>query len=179
MPGRVGSMPPMRRFVSVLIALVVCAVAPRPAVAQCFSPNNSNACSLQVTGTVKLNAVATLSITSSNTTLVAPKASDFGASAGVTSTGPTVTVLSNGAYALTASAPSQWSGPSGSSKPSTDLTISVNNGSFVALGALAHPSAGTPAAGTPYAVKYNTKYNWTTDGPGAYTLLVKYTLTAP
>lgn len=169
----------MRRFASAIIALVVCTVAPRPAVAQCFSPNSSNACSLQVTGTVKLNSVATLSITSSNTTLVAPKASDFGAPAGVTSTGPTVTVLSNGAYALTASAPSQWSGPSGSSKPSTDLTISVNNGSFVALGALAHPSAGTPAAGTPYTLKYNTKYNWTTDGPGAYTLLVKYTLTAP
>jgi hypothetical protein len=55
----------------------------------------------------------------------------------------------------------------------------VNNGSFVALGQLAHPSAGTPAIGTTYAVKYNTKYNWTIDKPGTYTLVVQYTLTAP
>ena len=57
--------------------------------------------------------------------------------------------------------------------------VSVNDGAFVALGQLAHPSSGTTATGTAYAVKYNTKYNWTTDRPGTYTLLVKYTLSAP
>jgi hypothetical protein len=170
-----------RRLPALLAALVLGALAPRSGLSQspCFSPNTSNSCSLQVTGTVKLNSVATLSINSSNTTLTAPKATDFGAPAGVTSAGPTVTVLSNGAYALSTSAPTNWSGPSGTSKPSSDLTISVNDGAFVALGQLAHPSFGTAAAGTPYIVKYNTKYNWTTDKPGTYTLTVSYTLTAP
>jgi hypothetical protein len=170
----------MRLLLSLTVsAATICAVAPRQASAQCTSPNSSNTCTLQLTGTVRLNSVATLSITTGTTTLTAPKASDFGTAAGVTSTGPTVTVKSNGSYALTASAPTQWSGPSGTTKPSSDLTIKVNSGAFVALGQLANPSSGTPAAGTPYAVQYNTKYNWTTDKPGTYTLLVKYTLTAP
>jgi len=170
----------MRLLLSLAVsATILCALAPRQASAQCNSPNTSNTCTLQFTGTVRLNSVATLSITTGTTTLTAPKASDFGTAAGVTSTGPTVTVKSNGAYALTASAPSQWSGPSGTSKQSSDLKIKVNAGAFVALGELAHPSSGTPAAGTAYAVQYNTKYNWTTDKPGTYTLLVNYTLTAP
>jgi hypothetical protein len=170
----------MRLLLSLVVsATILCAVAPRQASAQCNSPNNSNTCTVQFSGTVSLNSVATLSITTGTTTLTTPKASDFGTAAGVASNGPTVTVKSNGAYALTASAPAQWTGPSGTAKQSTDLTIKVNSGAFIALGELAHPSSGTPATGTAYAVQYNTKYNWTTDKPGTYTLLVKYTLTAP
>jgi hypothetical protein len=160
-----------------LSASLLFAVGSRPASAQCNSPNSSGTCTLQLTGTVRLNSVATLTISSANTTLITPKASDFGTTAGVTTNGPTVTVKSNGAYALTASAPSQWSGPA--AKQSTDLTISVNNGAFAALGQLVHPTAGTPAAGTAYAIRYNKTYNWTTDPPGTYTLTVQYTLTAP
>jgi hypothetical protein len=50
-------------------------------------------------------------------------------------------------------------------------------GTIVALGQVGTSSAGT--AGVDFDIFYNTIYNFTADKPGAYSLVVNYTLTAP
>jgi hypothetical protein len=135
---------------------------------------------LQVNATATINAVARLSINTTATTLLAPKAADFGAAAGVNSTGPTITVKSNQGYTLTASAAaSTWTGTGGgaNTKPATDLTFNVNGGSFAPLGQIAQSNAAT--AGTAYTIGYKTTYNFAVDKPGNYALVVNYTLTSP
>ena len=134
----------------------------------------------RVTSTVSATVptVARLSIDNALTTLTAPLAADFGTAAGVTSNGPTLSVSANAGYTLTAAAAAaNWTGPATSSKPSTDLKMKVGAGSIVALGQVGTASAAT--ANTDYVIAYNTIYNWTTDIPGSYSLVVNYTLTAP
>lgn len=111
-----------------------------------------------------------------NTTLTAPRSQDFGATAGVSSSGPTLTVKANTNYTLTATAANPtWTG-GGNNKPASDLRFSVNGGSFGALGQVGQ---GAATAGKAYAIGYNTLYAWTTDKPGNYSLVVNYTLTSP
>jgi hypothetical protein len=155
--------------------IVLLAVLARGAFAQC---NGGATCTLQIAATASINTVARLSITSTTTSLTAPKAADFGSSAGVTTTGPTVTVLSNAAYTLTAApGASTWTGPAGVNKPAADLKMKVGSGAVVPLGQVGTLSTGTSS--TSYAISYNTIYSWTTDKPGSYSLVVNYTLTAP
>jgi hypothetical protein len=162
-----------RTAITTTIALLL--VATRGALAQC---NGGATCTLPISATATINTVARLMISSTTTTLTAPNAADFGTSAGVTSGGPTITVLSNAAYTLTAAASATtWTGPSGVSKPASDLKMKVGAGSVVPLGQVGTSSTGT--ATTDYAISYNTIYNWTTDKPGTYSLVVNYTLTAP
>ncbi len=134
-------------------------------------------CSLSVSATATMNSVARLSISTATTTLTTPTSSDFGTAAGVSTSGPTITVKANTGYTLTASTASSWSGTGNNGKPLTDLKMSVNSGSVVAIGQVAHTSTGT--AGTTYTIGYNTIYNWAVDTPGTYSLVVNYTLTAP
>jgi len=130
----------------------------------------------QVSATVP--TVARLSITSTTTTLNAPLAADFGTAGGVNSGGPTLNVKANVGYTLTSSAAAAtWTGPAGSSKPATDLKMNVDGGGNVVLGVVG--TSGVATATHDYVIAYNTIYNWTTDIPGTYTLVVNYTLTAP
>jgi len=148
--------------------------------AQCngAAATGTASCTLPVVATATINAVARLSISSTATTLTAPTAGDFGTIDGVTSAGPTVTVMSNTGYTLTASAAaSTWTGPTGASKPATHLKMKVGAGSVMALGQVGTSTTGT--ASTNYVISYNAIYDWTTDKPGSYSLVVNYTLTAP
>jgi hypothetical protein len=134
-------------------------------------------CLLNVSATASINSVARLSISTTTTTLTTPATADFGTTAGVNSTGPTITVKANTGYTLTASAVSgSWTGGS-NTKPATDLKMKVNGGALTALGQVAQTATAT--GGTSYAIGYNTIYNWAVDTPGSYSLVVKYTLTAP
>ena len=150
------------------------------------SDNRSGSASCSITATVSATVNSELQMTFSlctsasgsncNTTLTAPKAQDFGNASGVSSSGPTLTVKANTNYTLTAAAASAtWSG-GGNDKPASDLRFSVNGGSF---GALSQVGQGAATAGKPYAIGYNTLYNWTIDKPGNYSLVVNYTLTSP
>jgi hypothetical protein len=122
--------------------------------------------------------VARLQISTTTTTLTAPLAADFGTAAGVNTTGPSLNVKANAGYTLTASAAaSTWTGPATSSKPAADLKMNVDNAGVVALGVVGSSTAAT--ASKDYGIVYNVIYNWTTDIPGVYSLVVNYTLTAP
>lgn len=171
----------MRSLLTISMSALLSSALASVAVAQCngtISAGHST-CTLPVVATAVINTVAKLSTTSLTTTLSAPQAIDFGTSAGVTTAGPTFTVKSNRAFALTASAATAtWTGPSGTSKPASDLKMKVGaGGTVVGLGPVGTSSTGT--AGTTFDIFYNTIYNFETDKPGAYSLVVNYTLTAP
>jgi len=138
---------------------------------------STTSCRLTNQVNASVPTVARLEITSTSTNLTAPLAADFGTAAGVNSTGPTLTVRANAGYVLTsAPAAATWTGPATSNKLASDLKMSVNAGSTVALGTV---GSGSATAGVDYAIGYNVIYNWTTDIPGSYSLVVNYTLTAP
>ena len=171
----------MRSLLTISMSALLSSALPSVVVAQCngtISAGHST-CMLPITATAVINTVAKLSTTSFTTTLSAPKAIDFGTSAGVTTAGPTFTVKSNRAFALTASAATpSWTGPGGANKPASDLKMKVGaGGAIVALGLVGTSSTGT--AGATFDIFYNTIYNFETDKPGAYSLVVNYTLTAP
>lgn len=138
-------------------------------------------CTVTNTVSAAVPSVARMSITGPNTTtLTAPLAADFGTAGNgnqVTTAGPTITVSSNVAHTVTASSPSTWSGPVGSSKPATDLQIKVGAGSFAAIGTIGSAAAATNSS--TYALTFGNKYNWTVDVPGTYTLGLTFTLTSP
>jgi hypothetical protein len=148
----------------------------RTAVAQ-QTCNGGASCPLTVSATATINSVARLSISSPTTTLTTPSVADFGSATGVNSTGPTLTVKSNTGYTLTASAASStWSGGN-NNKPATDLKMTVNGASPIALGQVGQSANAT--GGTTFTIGYNTIYSFTVDTPGSYSLVVKYTLSAP
>lgn len=167
-------MPIAMRLPLAAAGMLVLCVSTRSAGAQTC---NLNPCTDPVTASATINSVARLSITSTTTALTSPKGVDFGTSAGVNNSGPTLTVKSNAGYTLTAAAAtSTWTGGS-NNKPATDLKMTVNGGSVTALGQVAHSTTAT--AGTSYTIGYNTIYSFTVDKPGTYSLVVNYTLTAP
>ena len=137
-------------------------------------------CRLTNTVSATVPTVARLFATSTTTTLTAPMAVNFGDPAGVPSVGPTINVKSNTGYTLTTSSAANWTSPAGTTKLATDLKMNVNGGSNVALGQVAPPTTGpTSNSGNDYIIGYNTLYNFATDIPGVYSLIVNYTLTAP
>jgi len=66
-------------------------------------------------------------------------------------------------------------------KPAGDLLwATAAGGPFTALSTTAvSAGSGAPTAGTIPAFFYRTAYDWTLDTPGAYSLTVVFTLTAP
>ncbi len=136
----------------------------------------ASTCLVTNTVSVTLGKYARLSIDNTNTTLTTPQASDFGTVAGVTTTGPTLTVSSNAPWTLTASTAASWTGSGNNAKPTTDLK-GKTSGSFATFPFTA--ATGAAIADDAHLVTYNTLYNFVTDTPGSYSLVVNYTLTAP
>ena len=136
----------------------------------------TSTCQVSNTVQVTLGKYARLSIDNTNTTLTTPQASDFGTVAGVTTTGPTVTVSSNAPWTLTASTAASWTGSGNNAKPTADLK-GKTSGSFATFPFTA--ATGAAIANDAHLVTYNTLYNFVVDTPGSYSLIVNYTLTAP
>jgi hypothetical protein len=141
------------------------------------------ACSVAVSATYTKAYIAKLVLSSATTTLATPTATDFGTTAGVnTPSAVTLTVKSNAAHTITvAAATANFSGGSGS-KPASSLRYSTDG--FVTLKSVsgagsALVTGGAATAGTTHIIGYNTTYAFAVDTPGAYTLAITYTLTAP
>jgi hypothetical protein len=146
---------------------------------QNLSTPSSN-CTVSQALTSVVPVVARMTISATSLTLTPPGATAFAAtqaaSTGVLDNGPTITVSSNTGYSLASSSAANFAGGSGN-KPSSDLLIKVDAGTYNAIGAM----PGGPAATNidTYNLFYKTRYTWTIDTPGTYTLTVNYTLTAP
>ena len=140
----------------------------------------AGSCTVATNVSVTVPAVARMTFSTVATNLTAPTAAQFGAAApGVTTAGPSIDVNANVAYTLKVDAATpNFAGPAGTSKPSSSLTYSVDGGTDRALGTTVG-STGAASATATYAIQYRTKYDWTVDLPGTYTLGLTYTLTAP
>jgi hypothetical protein len=136
-----------------------------------------SACQVSNTVSLTLGKYARLSINNTSTPLTVPQASDFGTPGGVNSNGPTLTVSSNDAWTLSASLPSGWTGTGNNAKPTSDIKAKVDAGSFANFPFTA--ATGAAIANDAHVIAYNTIYNFVTDVPGTYSLVVNYTLTAP
>lgn len=199
------------RSVGIALALAL-ACAVRAQAQSCTTPNSATSttrtCSVTVTsnapigdwvvnklGQMTLSSVSTLALTSPTTT-----AYDANTLQEASTNSRSVTVLANAPWTVTvspntASAPSYWTAandatygsfvPAETTKPSTDLQVSLTQGS----GYLSLPAnnAGTttllasqPAtAGQTFSVYFATTWYYQFDTPGTYTLPFVFTLTIP
>ena len=127
-------------------------------------------------------SVARLTLSSGATTLTAPRAVDFGTAgsgATVSTIGPSLTVSSNIPYSIVADAPDFFARDgSPSLKPKGDMSFSTDGTTFAAIGGVV-ASGASATDGATVSLTYGTKYNWTVDTPGTYTLAVTFTLTSP
>jgi hypothetical protein len=171
----------LRLFAVALLALSLSLARPVAAQTTC----TTNGCALINTITVNVPVVVQLDISTVSTALSAPSNVNYGtvASPGTPTSdaGPTLTVHANRSWTLSVSAPAAFT-PGGAStynKPSGDVQV-VNGATVLTLGTATQTIAsGSATASTPAAVTYKTKYVWTLDTPGSYSLAVSYTLTAP
>jgi hypothetical protein len=140
----------------------------------------SSTCTVSQGLTSVVPVVARMTITATSQTLTSPGATAFSntqaTSTGVTDVGPQIMVSSNTGYSLSSSSLANFAGGSGN-KPASDLLIQVNAGTFNPIGTMPGGSAATNL--DTYNLTYKTRYTWTVDTPGTYTLTVNYTLTAP
>ncbi|MCC7054536.1 MAG: hypothetical protein IT355_14800 [Gemmatimonadaceae bacterium] len=139
-------------------------------------------CAVTNTVTSTVPYIARLILSNAATSLTAPVAADFGTLGGVnTAAAITLEVRSNSQYTVTAAAAAaNFTGGSGN-KLASSLTFTTD-------GSIYKPVAGTGSvlgtgvaatASTVYTIGYKTLYDWVIDTPGAYTLGINYTLTAP
>ena len=132
--------------------------------------------------------VVRLQMNVGSTSLTAPTPADFDAGFNAT-TGPTLTVSANSAWTLhIRAATATWTAvntspgaPAWANKPAGDLTWSTDaSGAFAALTNSDASLVGGPAtASSATTLFFQTRYAWTSDTPGNYSLAIILTLTSP
>src|SRR6266404_1356727 len=169
----------IRIAVAILAATAVVAITPDIAAAQCTAGGAPASCGVPGSASMTAGRVVQLQMSAGSTPLTAPTPADFDAGFNSTS-GPTLTVSANSAWTLhiRAAAPS-WTGtdtspgaPARTNKPAGDLQWATSSGGpFAALTASdASLVAGSAAAGDATTLYFHTRYDWTLDTPGNYTL---------
>jgi hypothetical protein len=173
----------------VLCLLVSLGLAPAVAAAQtCSSPVPAGTCTASTTTTMTAGTVLQLALTASATALTAPGTADYDAGF-VADNGPSATVKANRSWTLKIAAVSAtWTAANTvpgvterANKPAGDLQWSSAAGGPFAGVTVAGATAktGSATASTVTAIYFHTLYSWTLDTPGAYSLVVVLTLTAP
>ena len=175
-------------------ALLVCSLAalagagPLYPQANCTStpaPCSTPVGALQVSITIGSTFELLLSPTS--TTLTTPGTAEYNAGFAAND-GPVATIKSNAPWALLISALNPtWSAtnteaePARTNKPATDLTWSTSpTGVFTELSTLpVQVRTGTASMASNVAIFYRTKYAWSLDTPGVYSLQIVFTVAAP
>lgn len=139
-------------------------------------------CSVTNTVTSTVPFIARLVLSSATTSLTAPVAADFGTVAGVnTPAAITLEVRTNSAYSLNAAAAAaSFSGGSGN-KLASSLTFTTDGSTYRPVSGTGSVlgTGGAATSSTLFTIGYKTLYDWVIDTPGAYTLGINYTLTAP
>lgn len=172
------------------LALAVLMVAPLAAARgqTCSAPIPAGSCTASTTTTLTTGTVLQLTLGSVVTTLTAPGTADYDAGL-VADNGPVTTVKANRPWSLQfAAAAGTWSATNTQAgvtarlnKPASDLQWgSAAAGPFASMtmgGTTA--ASGNATAGTTKSFYFRTLYSWTADTPGAYSLALVFTLTAP
>jgi hypothetical protein len=146
----------------------------------------TNICTVTHTASATVNDVMRLTLSTGTTDLGTPLEADY--TAGFkNATGPTATVKSNRSWKVTvvgnASNFSYTGNLTNPNKPASDLLWGTTAGTYGSnMGTSAQLASGTTgtAGATPQAqIFFQTKYNWATDVPGSYSLVVNFTLATP
>ncbi len=182
----------MRRVTGFGIALIAMTIAssarPGAARAQCTAAGPGGTCNQPGSVTMTAGRVIRLQMTAASTVLTAPTPADFDAGFNAT-TGPTLTISSNAPWTLhIRSAATFWTAtntspgaPARTTKPAGDLEWSlVTGGPFNSLTTTdVNLDTGVATASDLSTLFFRTRYDWTLDTPGNYSLAVVLTLTAP
>jgi len=154
----------------------------------CTAPIPVGTCVATTSTTLTVGLVIQLTLSSTATTLAGPALSDYDAGF-VANQGPTAVVSSNRAWRLQLSAAAAtWTATSTQpgvaarpNKPASDLEWSTAaGGPFTGLTAVPVTAvSGAAAAVATTNIYYHTRYNWTVDTPGSYSLIVVFTIVSP
>jgi hypothetical protein len=174
------------------LAIAACALGallalPAGAHAQtCNAPTPNGTCNVSTSTTLTVGTVLQLTLGSTTTTLRAPLQADYDLGV-VADNGPVATIKCNRPWKLQiAAAAATWTAvntvpgvSARANKPAADLTWGIAaGGPFTALSTvITNAALGAATASSTVNMFYQTKYNWTLDTPGAYSLVVVFTLT--
>jgi hypothetical protein len=164
------------------------AIAGNQANAQCSG--NAGSCFTSNTASVNVNALVKLGMSASPTTLTSPTADQIDIGASIPDNGPTFTIKANRAWNLNikTTAVSNWVyvGSNGGTKPISDLTWSnASGGPFVNMSGTDALFLSGAAATNGLAAQAFFKTTWAagftqpSNAPGAYSLPIVFTLSAP
>lgn len=151
-------------------------------------PANLWTCTVNTSASLVIGDVISLTLSATNTVLTPPTANDYDAGF-VANTGPTATVRGNRPWQLLiSSATATWTAANTepgvsarANKPASDLLrATAAGGPFTAFSTTpATLATGAASAGTATSIFLRTTYAWTLDTPGAYSLVVTFTMLAP
>ena len=171
------------------LALLACVFA-APLEAQQCTANPATCSNAANTALINLTIGRALQlvVTPTATSLTTPTPAHYDAGFAAT-TGPTTTIRSNAPWTLAISAgTTTWSAVNTQSeaarlnKPASDLTWSTSSsGTFTALGTTpVTVASGTATPGaTAASLFYRTRYSWSLDTPGSYSLQIVFTISSP
>lgn len=176
----------MRAFIALCTFMLI--ALPISAQSSCNANGANSSCTTgDLAISIAIGRAVQLDLSSASTALTPPSAADFNAGFAAT-TGPFGVVRSNMPWTLAISAASPtWTAadtqtePARTNKPSTDLSWSLAaGGPFTDLTTTPVTIAGgNSTTGLGGALYYRTRYNWTLDTPGNYSIQVVFTLVAP
>jgi hypothetical protein len=179
----------MKATRSLLAAMVLgTAIGATQASAQCSG--NAGTCNTTNTATVTVGALVKLGMSATTTSLTSPTADDVDGGAVLPDVGPTFTVKANRSWTLKIRSQNaaNWTyvGSNSGVKPISDLAWSTAaNGTFAAITSSdatfasgAGASNGTAAAAF-FRTSWANDFTSASNAPGAYSLPIVFTLTAP
>ena len=178
----------VRRFIAFLFFIGF--ALPAAAQSNCSANGANSACSTgNLAISITIGRAVELSLSSASTALTQPSVADYDIGY-VTTVGPTGTVRANVPWSLSISTGSAtWNAvntqtePARTNKPASDLAWSlVAGGPFTDLSTTpvtmfsGNCTTDSGVTGTLY---YRTRYDWTLDTPGTYSIQVILTITSP
>jgi hypothetical protein len=188
---RSGRHPLLAAAAALALLAGAAALHPDGAGAQTCSTGRGGGGSCSLSGlaiTLTVGRATHLSVSPSTTPLTPPTTSHYNSGYAATD-GPTVTVRSNSPWSVAISgATATWGAvvtglePARTDKPASDLRWSTTPlGTFAALSTTPTTvsTGGSATTGSSFTLYYRTDYSFALDTPGAYSLQVVFTLTAP
>ena len=168
-------------FTSFAAGLVIAAFGASPAVAQASC--TTNGCNLTQTVSATIPPFLKMTLGANTFTLTPPAITDFAAdsTANITEASTfNVTVISNKSYNVSLQGAS-WTAPW--AKPVSDLSYNVNGGSYSTVTTSAvnlyAASQTNTFQGRAAAIGFKTHWDFDNDIPGAYSMVLTYSLSAP
>ena len=155
------------------------AAAPQTASAQ-VSCTTSPSCFVDHTINLTVPAVLRFTIGAASTAITPTAAQVIAGSSGSIA-GPSIQVISNRIFSLTAQTTTAlWIGPVGTTKAAADLGFAFNGGASASLSTAATTLVAAGARGTQsYTSAFAVVLNPATDFDGAYSIVARFTITAP